>query len=132
MSCEPHSRAMCPHCGYDLRLDTPILIDDFIMMSSMAPLNWRGQNINLTGSERIICYTLMKTYPLPVRLPVILDRLDSEATGNVVDVYICRIRRKLRDVGAPNPIKAVRNRGHGRVFTWVTGVDHDFVQKKAA
>jgi DNA-binding response OmpR family regulator len=58
----------------------------------------------------------MKAYPDPVRVDVLLDRLDSEATGNAVEVYIHRIRKKLRAIGAPNPIVAMRNRNHPRAY----------------
>lgn len=126
-----HHHPLCPHCGYDLRLDTPVLIDDFSMMSSVAVLRWEGEAVKLTGSERILVYTLMKAYPAPVRLSVILDRMDSDATGNVIDVYLCRIRKKLRAIGAPNPIASVRNRGRERMFAWVTGDEYAAASKTA-
>lgn len=111
--------ALCPHCGYDLQLDTPILIDDFSMMNSMSHLWWRDQVIALTSSERIVCYTLMKAYPGPVRTSVLLERLDSDAEhNNIINVYISRIRRKIRDVGAPNPIVT---QGRDGVYSWATG-----------
>lgn len=91
------------------------------MMGSIAHLRWRGEAVRLTASERILCYTLMKVYPAPVKLSVILDRMDSDATGNVIDVHLCRIRKKLREIGAPDPIVTVRNRGRERAIAWSTG-----------
>jgi hypothetical protein len=68
------SAPFCPHCGYDLQTDAAILINDFAMMSSNAPLYWRNQRVDLTGSERIICYTLMRGFPSSVRVSTLLDR----------------------------------------------------------
>lgn len=127
MTHHPHPHGFCPHCGYDLRLDTPILIDDFSMMSSISMLRWKGEVIPMTSSERIICYALMKAYPSPVRIMTLLERLDSEATGNVIDVFICRIRKKLKAVGAPNAVATLRNRGRERAFIWTTGNKGDYV-----
>jgi DNA-binding response OmpR family regulator len=99
---------MCPHCGFDLAKDQPIILNDFSMLSPIAPLCYRGQPLNLTSAARTLCWTLMKSFPRPVRQEVILDRLDSEALGNVVDVYLSRIRRELRRIGAPIPFEKRR------------------------
>jgi DNA-binding response OmpR family regulator len=88
------------------------------MMSPTGYLYWGMEVVALTASERSICYSLMKAYPDPVRVDVLLDRLDSEATGNAVDVYVHRIRKKLKTLGAPNPISAMRNRNHPRAYIW--------------
>jgi DNA-binding response OmpR family regulator len=126
-----HDAAFCPHCGYDLRLDTPILLNDFSMMSSYSHLRWRGEAIPLTSSERLLCYTLMKAYPSPVKLGVILDRIGSEASGNVIDVYVCRIRKKLRKIGAPNPITCPRTRNQERALAWATGEGDRYATSRA-
>lgn len=112
------SQHMCPHCGYDLLLDAPILIDDFSMMSLISNLWWRETPVPMTASEKVICYTLMKAYPLPVRRSVILERLDSESDGKIIDVYVCRLRKKLRAIGAPNPIEMAQSRFE-RALVWV-------------
>lgn len=118
----------CPHCGYDLVLDAPVLINDFSMMGAMSQLWWRDQPIGtLTGTERMICYTLMKAYPAAVRTSVILDRIDSEGEGKILNVYVFRIRKKLREAGAPNPIQAMLGRGphpgQESAFSWVAGAN---------
>lgn len=120
------THAFCPHCGYDLQLDSAIMINDFMMMGSMGQLWWREHPISLPASERIICYTLMKAYPSPVRHDVILDRLDSDSESNVLDVYVHRIRKKLKEIGAPNPIVTARGSGsHGRAYIWSPEGDNE-------
>lgn len=98
------------------------MINDYSMMGSLSFLWWKDKPVtSMTVSERTVCYTLMKAYPNPVKIGVILDRLGSESMGNVADVHICRIRKKLREVGSPNPILPTRNRcivGE-RAFMWV-------------
>lgn len=99
-------------------LDAPVLIDDFSMMSSISDLWWRDKPVPMAAAEKVICYTLMKAYPVPVRRDVILERLGSESDGNIIDVYVCRLRKKLREIGAPNPIGMSQARFE-RAMVWV-------------
>jgi DNA-binding response OmpR family regulator len=111
----------CPHCGYNLANDIPVLINDFSMMNSDSPLYWKGSVIYLSGSERIICYSLMRAYPGSVKISTLLGRLDSDAEGNLCEVFISRIRKKLREAGAPNAIAPMHS-GHGRGergYVWI-------------
>lgn len=36
---------LCPHCGYDLVKDAPIILNDFSMLGPLSPLYYRGQPI---------------------------------------------------------------------------------------
>jgi DNA-binding response OmpR family regulator len=109
---------LCPHCGYDLVRDAPILLNDFSMLSSMSPLCYLGQPIKLTPAERNVAWTIFKSYPRAVTIDVILDRLESEAEGNVIDVYLSRIRTKLREIGAPIPFEAAGGKLGRRAVSW--------------
>jgi DNA-binding response OmpR family regulator len=112
---------MCPGCGRDLIPDQPIIINDFSMLSAMSPLYFKGNPIKLTFSERTIVWSMMKAFPQPVTHEVLLNRLDSEAEGNVIDVYASRIRKKLRAARAPIPFEshgAGQNAGR-RAFCWI-------------
>jgi DNA-binding response OmpR family regulator len=111
------TKPFCPHCGYDLMVDTPILINDFAMFSPLAQLTYKGRPVKLTPYERSLCWTLMKAYPEPVRVDIILDRLGSEADTNVVDVFVCRARKKIRDVGAGDMFRPTSYRGN-RAYAW--------------
>jgi DNA-binding response OmpR family regulator len=112
---------MCLGCGRDLVPDQPIIINDFSMLSAMSPLYYRGNPIKLTFSERTVVWTMLKAFPHPVSHEVMLNRLDSEAEGNVIDVYVSRVRGKLRAAGAPIPFEsqgAGRNVGR-RALCWI-------------
>lgn len=90
--------------------DAPILIGHFSMLSPMSPLCYRGEAINLTPSMRDVCWAMMKSCPRPIGHDVLLQRLDSESSGNVIEVYLSKIRKALTAVGAPIPFTAVRSR----------------------
>lgn len=107
--------AFCPHCGYDLVRDTPVLINDFSMWNSSSPLYWRDKMIKLTDSERIICYTLMRAYPGAAKVDTLLDRIGSDAETNIIEVFVCRARRKIRTAGGPNPIGTI----YPRKYVWL-------------
>jgi len=110
---------VCPHCGYDLAKDAPILLNDFAMLGPMSPLTWKSTPIRLTPAERSVIWTIFKSYPRAVALDVILDRLESDAEGNVIDVYLSRIRAKLRAIGAPIPFESVGGKLGRRAVTWI-------------
>lgn len=97
---------MCPGCGRDLIPDQPVILNRFSMLSSCSPLYFDGKPIHLTASERTVAWAMMKAFPQPVTHEAILNRLDSEAEGNVIDVYCSRIRSKLRAAGAPIPFES--------------------------
>jgi hypothetical protein len=107
---------------FDLAVpDQPVIINDFSMLSAMSPLYFKGNPIKLTFSERTVVWAMMKAFPQPVSHEVMLNRLDSEAEGNVIDVYASRIRKKLRAAGAPIPFESHgsgRNAGR-RAFCWI-------------
>lgn len=106
-----HQR-FCHNCGADVTLDEPIRIDDFSMVGDAFPFCYRGEPLNLTAGERTVIWSLMKAYPDHVTKPTLLDRIGSDGMNNLIQVLVCRIRAKLREIGAPDPIETVHNRGY--------------------
>ena len=104
--------AFCPHCGSDIRLDEPILLNDFAMFGDGYPLVYQGRAIGLSPKQSAICWTLLKAYPHIVRRDTLLIRIGSDAETNVIDVQLSRIRSKLAGLGAPNPIETVHAIGY--------------------
>ena len=109
---------VCPSCGYDLVRDSHIIINEFSMLSPGGDLYYRGERVQITAAERMIIWSIMKAYPKPITHGSILNRLDSEAEGNVVDVHLTRIRNALRKMGAPIPFEPIRTNGQGRAHIW--------------
>lgn len=111
---------VCPGCGRDLVADQPVIINDFSMLNANSPLFWNGKPIKLAFSERTLVWAMMKAFPSSVTHDALLNRLDSEAEGNVIDVYASRLRAKLRAVGAPIPFESQRASTYGRrSLCWV-------------
>lgn len=88
------------------------------MMGPISPLAYQGEPVKLTPYELQICWALLKAFPDPVRVDVLLDRLDSDATTGAIHVYVCRIRKKLKAMGAPNPIRSASLHGVFRAYSW--------------
>lgn len=107
--------SVCLCCGADIRLDEPIMIDDFSMFGDGYPLAYKGKPLRISPHESSVCWTLMKVYPMHIGRDALLNRIGSEeAEANVLQVYICRIRAKLRAQGIPDPIETIRYKG----FRW--------------
>lgn len=105
--------ALCPSCGYDFLVDQSSTVEGFTMHGESSPLEVLGQVIPLSRGESSLVWSLMKAYPSPVRHDALLLRMGSEAnTGNTLQVLVCRVRRKLREAGIPDPIELVRGRGY--------------------
>lgn len=112
--------SVCHCCGADIRLDEPLVIDDFSMFGPGYPLAYKGKPLRLTPHESAICWSLMKAYPMSLSRDAILYRIGSEdAEANVLQVYVCRIRKKLKSQGIPSPIETIRHRG----FRWCSAAE---------
>lgn len=111
--------AFCPCCGTDIRQDEPILLNDFSMYGDGYPLCYKGRPITMPRMESAICWTLLKAYPVIVRVDAILNRIGSDGGKNTLEVLVLRIRRKLAEHNIPNPIEVVSGRG----FRWTLDPD---------
>lgn len=109
---------LCPHCGYDLVNDAPILINDFSMNGPGLPLVHKGKPIKLTFAEAGVCWALMKACPAPLKTMALAERIGSDETidpDNIVKVIVCRIRRRLRELEIAAPILTI----HGsHTYAW--------------
>jgi DNA-binding response OmpR family regulator len=113
---------LCPHCGYDLVTNGPILIDRWSMMGPSSPLFFEKTQISLSPFESELCYSLMKAYPRTVSRDNIIERLGSSAeTDNIVSVWVTRIKGRVERAGAPIPLRCERGRG----YRWMS--DHEMI-----
>lgn len=104
--------AFCPHCGYDLRADTPMTYGDAHFDPRLG-FSWRGEFIHLPASKRIIVATLMKANGRWVSTEVLAERCgyQGDDPGNLIRCHISKIREVLRQHGAPNLFNAKPGRG---------------------
>lgn len=109
------AHALCPCCGYDLAADQPILINDFAMNGAGFPLMYHDQVVPITPNEALLCWALMKSYPSHVTTMGLVERLDSgsDDPDGIIRIHVCRIRRALRALGAPQPIRTL-----SRAYVW--------------
>ena len=111
--------AFCPECGHDLLVDAPVLLNDFAMLGPLWPLSYKGEPVRLTGAEQNLCWALMRSFPDPVKVDTLLERLHSKGGSDMVRVIVHRTRRKLAAMGAPNPIRSIRGTYDRKCYVWV-------------
>ena len=74
-----------------------------------------GQNVHLTGKEYAILELLVLRKGMVLTKEVFLNHLYGgmdEPEMKIIDVFICKLRKKLADAGAPNVIGTVWGRGY--------------------
>lgn len=85
------------------------------MAAEDAPVLYDGRQVKLTGMERGILWTIMKAYPRVISHETILLRThdaDSDVYHDTIRVLVCRLRRKLREAGLPDPVETVWGTGY--------------------
>lgn len=82
------------------------------MFGAGYPLFYKGIQVPLTPSAASVCWALMKAYPAKMTTSALMERIGYEGEtsdfDNIIKVHISRIRKTLREIGAPNPIHTMR------------------------
>lgn len=104
--------AICPHCGYDLVKDEPIVIGAYRYVPRLG-LFHQGRRIDLTGKGLEIAVALFRARGQVLTLDALALRLgnDSLSFSNLIAVYLNRMRSAWGRLGEPFPIERVRGRG---------------------
>lgn len=103
---------VCPHCGYDLLRDEPIILNDFSMIGPDYPLCYKTKPVRgLTQAQREIVWALMKACPRVLRYDVLLERLGSIGTRNIIAVHTSRMRAIFQEQGIPMAAVNIWGRG---------------------
>ena len=74
-------------------------------------VRYRGKQIFLSESEAKLLLALCQSSPEPVSREILGGLLES-GQGNIVDVYICKLRKKLEEPFSTRLIFTVRNKGY--------------------
>lgn len=102
----------CPGCGCNLAAEQPVELGA-LRVDPRGDVTWAGNLVDLTGGQHQVLSTLAQARGQLVTKAVLEERLGYEGLANVVDVHLVRIRRKLRQAGAPaTAIATVTGRGH--------------------
>jgi DNA-binding response OmpR family regulator len=104
--------ALCPSCGHNLEVERAVAIGRL----SYDPRGftwWNDAFVRLTPAMHLIVGTLIHARGALVPGHILAERIGYEGDGNVVDVFLTKIRRGFREAGAPaNLFENVRGRGH--------------------
>ncbi|TMJ19010.1 MAG: winged helix-turn-helix domain-containing protein [Alphaproteobacteria bacterium] len=104
--------AFCPGCGCNLEAERPVLIGE-LAHDPRGFTRWRGSILSFTAAEHLVFGSLAQAGGAIVARAVLCERVGNETLGNVIEVFMTRIRRKLRDAGAPATIvQTVIGRGY--------------------
>jgi DNA-binding response OmpR family regulator len=113
---------ICPCCGADITVDTPLIIGDFAMFGEGYPLTYQGRPIRLSTRENSLCWALMKAHPYHLSKDALLNHIGSEeAESNIIEVFKSRIKTKLAGLEIPYPIGIVWGKG----LRWLAKVELD-------
>ncbi len=95
--------------------ETTITVGPLTIDTAAQRVSRDGEPIELTGREYALLEYLARRAGQVVSRTQIWDHLyefDSEATSNVVDVYVGYLRRKLDEADGPSLIRTYRGRGY--------------------
>lgn len=104
----------CPSCGFNLTRDETLTLGDWVLTPSWT--EYQGQRLrHAPASASILLYSIAAGRGQAVQTTAILNRLGSEASSNVISVYLSRLRVLLKAEGWPIPVKT---NGRGG-YLWV-------------
>jgi DNA-binding response OmpR family regulator len=89
--------AHCPSCGYNLVPEKVVELGA-MRFDPRGDACFHGEKLRLSPSEHILLGTLLASAGKFVSVDVLMNRLGSEGENKVVDVYITRLRKKLRAI----------------------------------
>lgn len=93
---------ICPHCGYDLVLASPVEDGDYLFVPGDG-VYFRRRRINAAPQCHEILGTLMRERGHPVSRIVLAERIgyDGDHPENIIAVQLCNLRRALPGVTVP-------------------------------
>lgn len=119
---------ICPHCGFDLVKDE-VLERDHFTYDPRGVVSYCGIILRLRPAHREIVGSLMKAAGRIVSKDTLLERLGSEGDDpTLMNVQVSLLRRDLRKLGIPCPIKTVWGAG----FCWDGSQDYQPAHRRAA
>lgn len=96
----------CPACGHNLAADAPVHVDGWTLTPTSAERD--GVRVHVTTAEAIMLHSIASAGGEPVRSSALSERAGVDSDSNVVQVLICRLRKK----GAPIETQ------HGAGYRW--------------
>lgn len=105
--------ALCPNCGYDLKVLETFVTGDFLYEANRNLLSYCGRGLYLTSSEHLVLMAILRAEGVIMKRGALAEVCGHEGDGNVVEVFITRIRKKLRAINPDHePVETVRGQGY--------------------
>lgn len=107
----------CSECGQLIEhaSDKPIVRGGLVLRPGFQTVEWNGQTVRLTKSEFDTLAFIAKREG-PVRklsvYTVVFEREDGTPEPKIVDVIVCKVRRRLAEIGAGGLIKTLWGVGY--------------------
>lgn len=98
--------AFCPHCGYNLKADAPLVSGDWRI--TPHGLSFKGRPIPLTAYQAIIVHSIASARGRPVKWTALAERIDSDTDTNSTQVLLHRARRAAPGI----PIRTIYRAGY--------------------
>ncbi|WP_028778155.1 response regulator transcription factor [Shimazuella kribbensis] len=98
-----------------------IQVSDLILWPEKLLLRWKDAEVNLGYKETQLLETLMKNHSTVISRDRLLDKLWDDTTfvdENTLNVYIARVRKKLKELGIEDTIETIRGFGYRFLVTW--------------
>jgi DNA-binding response OmpR family regulator len=103
--------AFCLGCGCNLAAEQVVELGE-LRADPRGDISWSGGALPLTAGEHLLLGSLAQARGRVVSKAVLQERIGYEGDNNVIEVFLVRIRRKLRSAGAPTDlIETVMSRG---------------------
>jgi DNA-binding winged helix-turn-helix (wHTH) protein len=92
---------ICPECSASLTVDIPVEHNGVLADPACYSATVDGIRVRLTASEFKLLYVLLKASPRPLGRDSLFYRVvpNEDTESNVIEVYLCRLRRKLSLMG---------------------------------
>lgn len=103
---------MCPHCGYNLEADQPLVRGEWEIRTNMV--KYAGTHIHFTPTIINLLYTVAKGEGRVVPTAVLYNRVVGDDVGdarNNLAVHLCKARKQISKMGVPFPIEVVHSLG---------------------
>jgi DNA-binding response OmpR family regulator len=99
----------CKDCGQPLPgTEERALLFDGDLAIELTGLIWSDGKCKLTKAESLTCMALARSFPRPASVDFVMDYLENckglnfrAEDDKVIDVFICKVRKKMLDAGCP-------------------------------
>lgn len=108
----------CCECGQLIEHadDSPVVRGELVLRPGFQTAEWRGQTVRMTGSEfQTLLFIVKRGEAMARKMSIytaVFERPDGTPEPKIVDVIVCKVRRKLAGIGGDGLIATVWGQGY--------------------